>query len=77
MMLLQRATFGFIERMSRLFVGFILLVISFTIAINSDWFITLNFMALYPLLTALVAWDPIYMVIEIIKERWVDFWLLR
>jgi len=69
--------FGFIERMSRAFIGFILLLLSFAFAINSEWFATLHFVAMYPLLTALIAWDPVYMLIEIVKERWIDFWILH
>ena len=79
MVQIQNVTFGFIERMSRAFVGFILLILSFTIALafGTDWFATLNIMAMYPLLTALIAWDPVYVVIELIKDRFADFMLFH
>ena len=74
---MHKISFGFIERMSRAFIGFMLLLFSFTVAINSEWFSTLQLVAMYPLLTALIAWDPVYFIIDIIKERWVDFWIFR
>ena len=77
MVQMHKVTFGVIERLSRAFIGFILLLLSFTVAINSEWFVTLHFVALYPLFTALIAWDPIYMLVELVKERWLDFWILH
>lgn len=79
MLQIHQVTFGFMERMSRAFLGFILLILSFSVAlsISAEWFATFNMLAMYPLLTALIAWDPVYFSIEVLKERIHDFYLLH
>jgi len=77
MISIHQITFGFLERLSRAFLGTVLLILSFAYAINSDWFAAMHFVAMYPLLTALIAWDPVYMIIDLVKERWVDYWILH
>ena len=79
MIQVHKISFGFIERMSRAAFGFVLLLLSFTIALSlgTDWFATLNIVAMYPLLTALVAWDPIYFLVEIVKESMSDYYILH
>ena len=73
MIQLHRMTFGFIERVSRAFLGFMILIISFTFAISTETFATMHLVAMYPLLTALVAWDPVYLVIELLRERYIEY----
>ena len=70
-------SFGFIERASRAFIGFMILVISFSFAISTQTFATMHFLAMYPLLTALVAWDPVYLIIEILRERIIEYSLFH
>ena len=77
MIRLHRMSVGFIERVSRAFIGFMILIISFTLAISSETFATMHFVAMYPLLTALVAWDPIYIVIELLRERFIEYSLFH
>ncbi len=79
MLQIHQITFGYIERMSRAALGFILLLLSFSVAltISVELFAALNIMAMYPLVTALVAWDPVYFSVELLKERIHDFYLLH
>ena len=74
---LKRMSFGFIERVSRAFIGFMILIISFSVAISTETFATMHFVAMYPLLTALVAWDPVYIVIELLRERLIEYSLFH
>lgn len=74
---LNKISFGFIERVSRAFIGFMILIISFSIAIGTDTFATMHLLAMYPLLTALVAWDPIYIAIEVMREYFVEYSLFH
>jgi len=73
----QHIKFSIIDRLFRFFVGFMLLLFAYALAANSEWFVTLHFAAMYPIFTAMIAWDPVYFVIEIVKQWWVDFWILR
>jgi len=74
---LHRMTFGFIERASRAFLGFMILIISFSFAISTQTFATMHMVAMYPLLTALVAWDPIYILVEVTRERIIEYSILH
>lgn len=73
----NRITFGFIDRLSRAFIGLAVVILSFAYAANSEMFATMQFIALYPIFTALVAWDPVYFLIEIIKQHWADYHILH
>ncbi len=66
--------FSGFERVLRGCLGTILLLLAFTVAltISTTWFATMNFIAMYPLFTALVAWDPIYLSIETMKQYSAD-----
>ena len=77
MVRLHRLSVGFIERVSRAFIGFMILIISFTLAISTETFATMHFVAMYPLLTALVAWDPVYIVIELLRQRIIEYSLFH
>ena len=69
--------FGFIDRLSRAFIGIVVVILSFIYAANSEMFATMQFVALYPIFTALVAWDPMYVLIDSVKQYWVDYSLLH
>jgi len=73
----QHIAFGFIDRLSRAFIGTVVVILSFIYAANSEMFATMQFFALYPIFTALVAWDPMYVLIDAIKQYWVDYFLLH
>lgn len=77
MLRLRRMSVGFIERISRAFIGLMILIISFSFAISTETFATMHFVAMYPLLTALVAWDPVYIVIELLRERIIEYTLFH
>jgi len=77
MIKVHRIKVGFIDRFSRAFIGIALVALSFAYAVNSETFATMNFIALYPIFTALVAWDPVYVAIEIIKQHWLDYSILH
>lgn len=70
---LHQMTFGFIERASRAFLGFLILIISFSFAVGTQTFATMHMLAMYPLLTALVAWDPVYIAFELLRERLIEY----
>lgn len=69
--------FGFIDRLSRAFIGIVVVVLSFVYAVNSEMFATMQFFALYPIFTALVAWDPMYILADAIKQYWFDYSVLK
>ncbi|MDH3326782.1 MAG: DUF2892 domain-containing protein [Gammaproteobacteria bacterium] len=77
MVRIHQMTFGFIERASRAFLGFLILIISFSFAIGTSTFATMHIVAMYPLLTALVAWDPLYIAFEILRERLIEYSILH
>ncbi len=74
---LKKISFGFIERVSRAFIGLMILIISFSFAINTQTFATMHIVAMYPLLTALVAWDPLYLAFEVLRERLIEYSLFH
>ena len=73
----HRLTFGFIDRLSRAFIGVVVVILSFAYAVNSEIFATMQFFALYPIFTALVAWDPLYALIDVLKQYWLNYNLLH
>lgn len=73
----RRIAFGFIDRMSRAFIGTVIVILSFVYAVNSEMFATMQFVAMYPIFTALVAWDPLYALSETLKQLWVDYSILH
>ena len=73
----HRLTFGFIDRLSRAFIGTVVVILSFIYAVNSEMFATMQFFALYPIFTALVAWDPLYALVDALKQYWIDYSLLH
>ncbi|HFE37372.1 MAG TPA: DUF2892 domain-containing protein [Gammaproteobacteria bacterium] len=73
----RRIAFGFIDRISRAFIGIVMVIFSFTYAINSEMFAAMQFFAMYPIFTALVAWDPVYALLEAIKQYWFDYSILH
>lgn len=73
----RRIAFGFIDRMSRAFIGTVVVILSFVYAVNSEMFATMQLFAMYPIFTALVAWDPIYALSEALKQFWLDYDILR
>ena len=74
---IHRLTFGFIDRLSRAFIGICIVILSFIYAVNSEMFATMQFFALYPIFTALVAWDPVYVMIDALKQSWIEYSLLH
>jgi len=70
---LQQISFGYTERASRAFIGFMLLIISFSFAISTATFAAMHLAAMYPLLTALVAWDPVYIIVETVRQRLIEY----
>ena len=77
MVQIHKITFGYIERASRAFLGFMILIISFSFAVSTATFATMHILAMYPLLTALVAWDPVYIVIEVLRDRLIEYSLFH
>lgn len=77
MVQLHQMTFGFIERASRAFVGLMILIVSFSFALGTETFATMHIVAMYPLLTALVAWDPVYIAFEFLRERLIEYSLFH
>ena len=73
----RRIAFGFIDRISRAFIGTVIVILSFVYAVNSEMFATMQFFAMYPIFTALVAWDPIYALFEALKQYWMDYSILH
>ncbi len=73
----RRIAFGFIDRLSRAFIGVAVVILSFIYAINSEMFAAMQFFAMYPIFTALVAWDPVYALSEALKQQWIDYSLLH
>jgi len=69
--------FGFIDRLSRAFIGIALVILSFAYAANSEMFATMQFFAMYPIFTALIAWDPFYVLIDVIKQHWTDYSIMH
>lgn len=77
MVRLNKISVGFTERVSRAFIGSMILIVSFSIAISTETFATMHLLAMYPLLTALVAWDPVYIAIEMLREYFVEYSLFH
>jgi len=77
MVQLHQMSFGFIQRASRAFLGFLILIISFSFAVSTATFATMHLVAMYPLITALVAWDPVYIAFEILRERLIEYSLFH
>lgn len=73
----RRIAFGLIDRISRAFIGTVIVILSFVYAVNSEMFATMQFFAMYPIFTALVAWDPIYALSETVKQYWIEYSILR
>lgn len=69
--------FGFIDRLSRAFIGIVIVILSFAYAANSEVFANMLFFSMYPIFTALVAWDPFYVLVDVIKEHWIDYSILH
>ncbi len=66
-------TISIISRIARTVFGFMLLISAYLLPITVEWFASLNLMATYPLLTALVAWDPIHTAFEVLRQRFIDY----
>lgn len=69
----QTFTVGYIDRFSRSLTGFFLLLASFMFPMSTDWFAALHISASYPLLTALTGWDPVYLLLELLQERYLQY----
>ncbi len=66
-------TISIVSRIARTAFGFMLLISAFLLPITVEWFASLHLMATYPLLTALVAWDPVHTIIEVLRQRFIDY----
>jgi hypothetical protein len=62
-------TVGIFDRIARLIFGVALIALALNNPTETDWFARLIIIAVYPLLTALVAWDPVYAFFEIVRDR--------
>ncbi|MDH5691513.1 MAG: DUF2892 domain-containing protein [Gammaproteobacteria bacterium] len=64
---------GGMERISRCFLGGLMVVVAFVLPAGTEWFARLLLLATYPLLTALTAWDPVYSLFRFIRERFSEY----
>lgn len=58
-----------IERVLRLFIGFSFIASVFFIPAPFDYLIILPLLAIYPCLTAMVGWDPVYYLADVSQEN--------
>ena len=58
------------ERIRRGIIGFGLIFVSFFFVDNTLLFAFLNIVAIYPLVSALTGWDPLFTVIEFFTQKW-------
>jgi len=76
-MTVMRPIIGGMERISRAFIGAAMILSAFAFPPGAEWFARLIIGALYPLLTALTAWDPVYAVLLGIKDRFAEYLFFR
>jgi len=57
-----------LDRVTRIILGVLLVVISFAAALSATWFAIFEMLAIYALTTGMTAWDPFYHVVASIKQ---------
>jgi len=55
------------DRVTRIILGVLLVVVSFVIALSATWFAIFEIFAIYFLITGMTAWDPFYQLVVGIK----------
>lgn len=62
-----------LDRIFRIASGTLILAIAYSLPLRSDWFAGLHFVASYPLLTGMAAWDPFYIIFELVRDKFIDY----
>ncbi|MDH5546577.1 MAG: DUF2892 domain-containing protein [Gammaproteobacteria bacterium] len=62
-----------LDRMTRVFLGAMTMVFAFALPLTAKWFAGLTLASTYPLFTGIMAWDPFYALINVVRERFSDY----
>ncbi|MDH5229422.1 MAG: DUF2892 domain-containing protein [Gammaproteobacteria bacterium] len=74
---LRHLAVGPLERASRPVLASFLLFIAYTHLLGTIWFVGFNGVAFYLYITALIAWDPFYALIDFFITRLSDYLILH
>lgn len=69
----KKITVCTMDRLLRIFIGAVILMLAFAVPLTANWFTGLTLASTYPLLTGVAAWDPFYAAFEFVRERFIDY----
>lgn len=71
------ALIGPFDRIFRVIIGTMLLIITYTLHLTSTWFAMMHVAAIYLWVTTMVVWDPAYAMIFKFIEVYREYKLMR
>ena len=66
-------TLSIVDRGVRTTICALVLIYSFSNPISTTWFATMHVVSIYPFVTGLTGWDPLYSTFSFVKEMHGDY----